>query len=179
MGLLDSILKIAAPVGGFLIGGPAGAAAGAGIAGGIAGGNKADKASQQQMDLQRQRYEAGAPYRAKLPGLLAAIPTQRENLDSIFSDPGNVYSRQISRPPAPSPMGAPVPPMNQGGSPFLSQPQIPRGMLNAMPPGLLQKVLAKMPQGNTATPQRPGMTMQGPQLPSLLARIRASQGGFR
>jgi hypothetical protein len=182
MGFLDGLLKLAAPVAGFALGGPLGGMIGGAASsalGGAQAGAKADKASALQLALQKQRHDAGQPYRDKLPGLVAGLPTQRENLDSIFSDPGNPYARTISRPPAPSPMGAPVPPMNQGGSPFMSQPQIPPGLQNAIPRGLLQKILAKQ-QGNTATPQapRPGM-QQGPQLPSLLARIRASQGGFR
>lgn len=119
MGILGSLLHAIPGVG--TIADVAGA--GLGILGAFKGakkGGQADDLARQQLALQQQRYNEGAPYRAKLPSLLAAIPTQREDLSSIFADPGNPYARLAPRPMAQLPAGpnpiTPSPQASLGGS---------------------------------------------------------------
>lgn len=109
MGFLGSLLKVAAPVGGFLLGGPAGAMAGSAVASGIAGAEKgaqADKLRQQQMAMAQERFKAGAPFRQRLADLAFRPPAQRPDLSGLVADPGNPYARVAPRPsfrPEPSP----------------------------------------------------------------------------
>lgn len=102
MGWLGDLLGSAATIGGGLIGGPAGAAIGAGVGGAISGAGKgaqADKLNKQRLQMSTDRYNAGAPFRSKLAETAFAIPTQREDLSSLFADPGNPYARVAPRPP--------------------------------------------------------------------------------
>lgn len=101
MGFLGSLLKVAAPVGGFLLGGPGGAVAGSALASGIAGaekGAKADKLRQQQMAMAQERFRAGAPFRQRLADLAARPTAQRPDLSALVADPGNPYARVAPRP---------------------------------------------------------------------------------
>lgn len=97
MGFLDSLLPIAGGVGGFLLGGPAGAAAGYGIGKGVAGGNKAqqqaDQLQQQAMNIALQRWKEGERYRSALADKAFNLQPQRENLTALYRDPGNPYDR--------------------------------------------------------------------------------------
>lgn len=111
MGFLGKLLKVAAPVGGFLLGGPAGAAAGSAVASGIAGAEKgaqADKLRQQQMAMAQERFKAGAPFRQRLADLAARPTAQRPDMSGLVADPGNPYARVAPRPSfRPEPMAGP------------------------------------------------------------------------
>jgi hypothetical protein len=126
---LGSILGTAlGGVGGFLVGGPAGAKLGATIGGGIgsglSSGNKADKLNKRQLQLADERYNAGAPFRSKLAQTAFAIPTQREDLSSIFTDPGNPYAKL-----APRPIPLPPPPTMTPQAPIPERPRQPGGSI--------------------------------------------------
>ncbi len=134
MGWLGDLLGSAATIGGGLIGGPVGAAIGSGIGGAISGaskGAKADKLSQQQLQMANDRYNAGAPFRAGLTQQAFNIPTQREDLSSIFQDAGNPYSRTAPRPPVIQP------PMNIGTLPAIqpSSPSVASRLIGRPRPG--------------------------------------------
>jgi hypothetical protein len=94
MGLFGSLLGAIPGVGTAL-------SIGSGLLGAISGGkaqSKANKLTKQQLDLALKRYAEGAPFRSKLAGLANNLPHQREDLSSLFADPGNPYSRAIPRP---------------------------------------------------------------------------------
>lgn len=113
MGLLGSILKLAAPVAGFALGGPLGGMIGGAASsalGGAESGAKASKLNKQQLAIAKERYDAGAPFRSKLAQQAFSLPTQREDLSSIFADVGNPYARPISRLAQPILQSAPTPP---------------------------------------------------------------------
>lgn len=126
MGLLGSLLKVAAPVAGFALGGPAGAMLGSGVSGAIQGGEdeaKANKLSDQALRLQMQEYTANAPLRDKARTMALAGQPERKDLSQLFASPGNVYggyynglAHKLMQPPTtaqtpvPQPMQAPQSP---------------------------------------------------------------------
>lgn len=127
MGLLGSLLKVAAPVAGFALGGPAGAAAGSAIGGAIAGSQdqaKAGKLTDQASALKMAEYNQLAPVRQKAIDLALAPNPQRLKLGAIFEDRGNPYNRagngisalwdQNKPAAAPAPPPDPTPPPMTG-----------------------------------------------------------------
>lgn len=150
MGILGSILKGIPGVGTVV----QGLELGAGVLGAIKGaksGAKADKLNSRALQLADDRYAAGAPFRSKLAETAFNIPTQREDLSSIFADPGNPWSRTAPRPVAPQPMNtatpqAPIPAPRGGLAAFLNPQTNPlMGRLNEqnavrrqLPPGFLR-----------------------------------------
>lgn len=73
---------------------------GSGVLGAISGakkGAKADKQSQQALDMATGRNAELAPLRSKALQLALQGQPQRENLDAIFADPGNPYARVLPR----------------------------------------------------------------------------------
>lgn len=138
MGWLGSILKAAAPVAGFALGGPLGAMAGSALSSGIAGaekGKQADKYRQKQAAYADSRVAAGAPFRSKLAQLAMRPRAQREDLSGLVSDPGNPYARTASRPTLaaqafPPPQGPAQSPMTPMGGPMGGMdPRMRRPML--------------------------------------------------
>lgn len=130
MGIFGTLGKIAGGVGGFLLGGPAGAAAGYGLANSIGKEAKANKLNQQVAQYANDRFAAGAPYRSKLAEVALNLPTQRPDLSGIYADPGNPYARPVSRLTAAAFRPAPAPPP-------VAQPP-------AQDPGM-ERMLASMP----------------------------------
>jgi hypothetical protein len=102
---------------------------GTGILGAVTGAKKganADKLNAQQLALAKGRYDAGAPFRSKLAETAFGLPTQREDLFSIFADPGNPYARLAPRPgPVPLGGGSPIPPTATPRAPRPRRPSFP------------------------------------------------------
>jgi len=122
MGLLGGILKSVLPVAASFIPGVgpiAGAALGAALSG---SGNsaKAGKLDKQARNISLGNYNQTAPLRAKAIQLAMRDQPQREDLSSLYADPGNPYSKVVPRPSpgglgqvgqAPTvPLGPPPPP---------------------------------------------------------------------
>ena len=77
---------------------------GSGILGAVTGakkGSQANKQSQQALDMALGRHKELSPLRTRALDLSMRKQPQRENLDSLFADPGNPYARTISRPQQP------------------------------------------------------------------------------
>ena len=73
---------------------------GSGILGAISGGKKdarADKRSGQALDMAMGRNAELEPLRNRALAMAMKGQPDRENLDSMFADPGNPYARTISR----------------------------------------------------------------------------------
>lgn len=93
---LGTLGKIAGGVGGFMLGGPAGAAAGYSLASGLVDGNnaqqQAERAQAQQLQFEKDRWNAGQPFRDAGTAML-----NREfdpaALTSLFVDSGNPYAK--------------------------------------------------------------------------------------
>lgn len=103
MGFLGDVLKVAAPVAGFALGGPAGAMLGSAVAGGVSGAQKdakANKMSQQAQNIAMGNWNQTAPLRSRALEMAMAPRAQREDTSALFADPGNPYSRVVSRPSA-------------------------------------------------------------------------------
>lgn len=102
MGLFGSLGKLAKGALG-IVGGPVGGIIGAGL--GLLGGAKAEsrgnKLSDRAFGIANQRYQQGAPMRARLNQLAMNLPREREDLSSLFADAGNPYSRAVPRPRSP------------------------------------------------------------------------------
>lgn len=132
MGLLGGILDFATdliPGGGIA---KKAAKLGVGVLGSIAGakrGAKADRLSADQLGLARERWNAGLPFRQRLQQQAFSIPSQREDLSSIFADPGNPYARSVPRPMIQPPTTAT--PIAQRG-PMPGAPPAKRGILQAV-----------------------------------------------
>jgi len=113
MGLFGTLGKIAGGVGGFMVGGPAGAAAGYSLGSGLEKDAKANKLNKQAAGIAKQQYAETAPLRAAaLQGALNLHP-QRRDLSGLFSDPGNPYNRVNTSAPPPgdlSRVAVPAPP---------------------------------------------------------------------
>lgn len=132
MGFLSGLLKVAAPVGGFLLGGPAGAMAGSAIASGISGsekGAKADKLREQQTAQAQQRFQAGAPFRQRLAELAKRPTAERPDLSALVADPGNPYARVAPRPQM-------RPTLAQAAAPQVLAPSRPTGGLQGLGGGI-------------------------------------------
>lgn len=115
MGLsLGKILKVAAPVAGFALGGPLGAGLGSAIAGGVSGAEnsaKAGKLTKQQNAIAMGNWNDTAPLRSKALQMALAPRAEREDTSALFADPGNPYSRTVPRPAAAAPPPAAPPPV--------------------------------------------------------------------
>lgn len=132
MGFLGGLLK---KVGGALPGIGTAISIGSGLVSAISGakkGAKADKLQEQRVAQAQQRFNAGAPFRARLAELAKRPTAQRQDLSGMIADPGNPYSRaQAPRPPlasmaapAPQPMARPpMPPVVGGGGPMGGSPR--------------------------------------------------------
>lgn len=184
MGWLGDILKIAAPVGGFLVGGPAGAMAGAGIAQGIGAGenqSKANDLTQQAYNTRMGEWNADAPLRARARQVAMQGVPQRPDFSAIFSDPGNPYAKNMRTPQVASWM-----PPNSPAAPVASapQPQVPTTGFNVpgaigiwarglgggpfgMPPAASQSPTQGM--GPTVAPFQPPSSLPGGLTPPYAA----------
>lgn len=128
---LGKVVKYAAPVAGFALGGPLGGAIGGAVSQGIAGaekGSSADKKRKQALDIRMREWEAGAPLRSRARSMAMQGPPQRRDLGTLFNDTTNPYARRPMGPVAPPPPPGPTlppPPMDRGLPEF--DPQRPMG----------------------------------------------------
>lgn len=145
LGGLGKILKLAAPVAGFALGGPLGGMIGGAASSALSGAGKdasAEKRSKQALDMATGRNAELSPLRSKALSMALQQQPERENLDALFADPGNPYARTISR-PAPRQM---MPGLLGGRQPNTATPvappprQMPQG---GGPGGILGRLFAQ------------------------------------
>ena len=119
MGWLGNIIK---GVGGALPGIGTAVQIGSGILGAVTGAKKDSKAnaqSKQALDMALQRRNETAPLRNRaLQMATQGMQTPREDLSSIFRDPGNPYSRL-----APRPVATPMAQAQPMAPPMVNPPQ--------------------------------------------------------
>lgn len=141
---LGNIAKIAAPVVGAAVGGPAGLAIGSAVSSGI-GGLQADrkkgKLNNDALQLAMERWKAMEPFRQQALTIGQNLQPSRPDLSSVFAN-GNPFARQqpdlsgLMLPKAPPPASVP-------SAPEMSRPRGGR----RMPPGM----------GGPHVMDRPGM----------------------
>lgn len=122
---LGKILKVAAPIAGFALGGPLGSMIGGGVSSLIGGAQKSgqgDKNRQQAEQIAMQRYQSLAPLRAKALAMAErGFGGQRPNLSAGFAS-GNPFQRipQQVLPAQPSGIGGAMQERGLGGPPGLA-----------------------------------------------------------
>ncbi len=82
---------------------------------GILSGGKAQKQSdalvKRALAMRNQEWERRAPLRDHTLNLATQPIPGREDLSSVYADPGNPYSRPVPRPTGPTPFEMPAPPI--------------------------------------------------------------------